>query len=475
MSHDAAFAYSETYEPTPKEQMQAADAARYSVFSDLPGKLTKSLNAIREQHPVAKPFTIPFLNTLVNIAKRGAEMIPGIGLGVEYMEGQERGMREAARIARDYNSNLTDANSKRMTIKEAYDQMSVSDRFGYGHSPADIIAKQVEGALLAGLASMFFDKDKITGPLPQDPVERAAFIREGKQPDSISLGGNWYSFDKMDPISKLLKVVALMKDEEKMVQKGKENPLRYHMEDRLAEAGWAVLGEITNSGFFGNLGTYLNDKPGNKELRQAVNIFTNVIPFSGLNRWLGKELNMIHNDGKYIPPQVEGVIASALYPTLFQAYEEATGAKLGFIDRMPSVNVWGEKKSVGVESTFLNWLPPHISPDVRIPLEDYLANIGYYPQMPQKVFNLGGRTYNYDKQAYLNLLIASGEQMRKYVDTMSKNEKFTSLPVEMQVRILNDGIGRIRRPWERKAQGDSLRAGMLPLPYSYLAGDTTIQ
>ena len=87
-------------------------------------------------HVLDPQFIFPFMNTLVNLGKRGLEMTPGVGLMAE------------------------------MSYRRFDPQFN---RDSFGHRPSDIIAKQIEGMALAAMIFLLLDNEELVGAMPQDP------------------------------------------------------------------------------------------------------------------------------------------------------------------------------------------------------------------------------------------------------------------------------------------------------------------
>ena len=162
----------------PDEQMlqQAIEQGKYRTFNGDSG-LSNALLRLRSDVPALR-YILPFVRTPTNIAKYTLERSPLGYLGI-----------------------LGDMafNRERLVARGSGDL-------------ADRLSRATIGSLImGGIANM--GEDNLTGKAPDDPTERDAFYRQGKQPYSFRspLDGNWYSYQALQPYSPLFAAVGNMK------------------------------------------------------------------------------------------------------------------------------------------------------------------------------------------------------------------------------------------------------------------------
>ncbi|NIV12146.1 MAG: hypothetical protein GWN62_12985, partial [Aliifodinibius sp.] len=162
------------YAKAPTDLMieQAGESANYFTFMDAPGAATRHALAIRNMVPLART-QIPFINTIVNLFKRGIEMTPGIGL-------LPKAGREVLKSPKQAGPKVT-----------------------------DVVAKQIEGLMIASEIAYLYDQGRITGPAPKNAAKKMAFYQAGFQPWSVKLGDNWYSYRRIEPFNTVIGSVAI--------------------------------------------------------------------------------------------------------------------------------------------------------------------------------------------------------------------------------------------------------------------------
>jgi hypothetical protein len=136
--------------------LEAVAAARYSTFNDIGGKFTRHMMLLRHNSHIVR-LLVPFLRTLVNLQKRGLEMLPGIGLAIDRMHRKDKKVP-----------------------------------FQHGHSVADSIAKQIEGmanqarSKIAELNGEFVESEKAI-TIVENALEK--FDKAGKTLNATQIKG----------------------------------------------------------------------------------------------------------------------------------------------------------------------------------------------------------------------------------------------------------------------------------------------
>lgn len=115
-------------------------------------------------------FILPFQRTPVNLFRQSWQRTPGIGLFQH--------------------------------------QMRLAWQSGDQNLRAAVIGKQVTGMALLGTAGFLASEGLLTGGGPRDPFLRQAQETAGWKPYSVKIGGDWYSFERLDPIGMTLGMMA---------------------------------------------------------------------------------------------------------------------------------------------------------------------------------------------------------------------------------------------------------------------------
>lgn len=232
------------------------DYAERITFQNDPGSFMNSISNAVDQMPMGlgKLF-IPFVRTPANL----------IGYGLEHVPIVSRAMRQ---FSESYQAAL-----------KSGDQLLVAEMEG----------REATGALLVGSMVMLGFSTDITGNLPHDPSERAAWREEGRPPMSIKVGDKWVSYASFEPVNSMLSIVA---DAMRLVKVGGSDAasnvvrqLQYSImaayTDKSFLAGIATLGEMLNP-------KALTDPSGMNFLLNSVNT---VVPYSGVRRAFANSLD----------------------------------------------------------------------------------------------------------------------------------------------------------------------------------------
>ena len=178
----------ENRRPASKSRLaeQAVNYAKDATFTkELEGPLGGRVAGILRDMPVFK-FVIPFLRTPWNIL--------GFGLGRNFA---------GAAIDQSYKALSSKAKSYREVMKT-----------GTGREIAELNGRL--SSSVGYTAALYWyvtsNGDKISGYGPENKDERAALRASGWQPYSIKMGDNWVSYQRVDPITTMLGVVADIKD-----------------------------------------------------------------------------------------------------------------------------------------------------------------------------------------------------------------------------------------------------------------------
>jgi hypothetical protein len=449
------------YVPTDLEQLAIRDYARYNIFTDLPGSFTRSVSGFREKHPSSK-MLLPFLTTIVNVGKRGVEITPGIGAAFEARQNRGRKMDLATSEGRAAGIGKGEGKEGKQRALTEYAKRNYS-RFESqtGHTYADIVAKQIEGAIISAMAVFGLEDDRIQGAMPRTAQGRAEMQAKGALPWSVRLGDSWYSFDRMDPFSKPLKMIAMIKSTMREWNAAGKDPEKFNLAEKLMDAGIAMGVELTGSSIFGNFQALVGSR-GEGASRAAARVVartaTNFVPMNGFFRWVGKEMNMLSNDGQYIPPEVDGVLNQAIAPTFFWLYDNLP----------PQKTVFGEPVVRDVNSMFTFLIPIASAPAKMNAVNEYCAKVGHFPTLPDDVIELGGREIKLDKDVHAEYALWYGQNAYKTLDKIVKSGGLRKLPRDKQLDYIENVLTPLRRAGAGKAlaaqskKPGGIQAAMVP-------------
>lgn len=80
------------------------------------------------------------------------------------------------------------------------------------------LSRAVTGTGIIAFGGMLAQKGMMTGNAPSSEAERADFFAEGKQPNSIKIGGKWFQLNRLSPFGNLLALGAEFEELEKEKQ-----------------------------------------------------------------------------------------------------------------------------------------------------------------------------------------------------------------------------------------------------------------
>lgn len=345
---------------------EAADFASYSTFMDDPGWISQAALRLRnmgadfESIGTVQPlrFFIPFVTTIGNLMKRGLEMTPGVGLALTR-----------------------------------------------GQKPAEVIAKQLEGAIIAGAVMHKVSKGEITGSAPEEKNEREAFYREGKLPWAIKIGDSWYQYRRIEPFNTVVAAAANAYSQIQNAKSGKE------AEDIMMDVAKNFSDNLLDSSYFQGI-TNLLDKYGNRKgmfQRQAAS-FT---PFSGFFRSINRATEST----------LEGDAKIRDTSTLKGAFSQVVPFMYG--SQPVKLDVWGnEKKLQG--GAIRQFSPYKMSAESNDPVEKELARLKYYPGLPSDKVKIGNLNLDIPQDLYRTYLTRTGQETKEYFKEAIKHPEYRS-------------------------------------------------
>ena len=164
----------------------ARDAALYRTFNNQLEGAFRTVANLRNQYP-ALGVIFPFVRTPVNIVKYALQRTP-FAFAVPAIR-MARGLGGIP-INKIFGTNI-----------QGWDSVEPAEG-------ANILGRATIGSLIALSVAEMVANGAITGSIPYDPEERAAFYREGKQPRSIRIGNKWYSYGRLQPVGIMMGIIA---------------------------------------------------------------------------------------------------------------------------------------------------------------------------------------------------------------------------------------------------------------------------
>lgn len=156
--------------PTPEMLGLIRNEELYRTFQDKLGKAGSLLVEARNEIPLLR-WVLPFLRTPVNIAKRSLERTPMSAFNIAYKALRREGPYAQEEAVKD-------------------------------------LSNMAMGSMIAASAAYYAATDRLTGRAPRKPSDKDAFYRTGKQPYSLKIGDSWYSYDRLEPWSMAIGLVA---------------------------------------------------------------------------------------------------------------------------------------------------------------------------------------------------------------------------------------------------------------------------
>jgi hypothetical protein len=282
------------------------DYAERITFQNDPGSWINSVANAVDQAPlgIGKLF-IPFIRTPANLMGYGLEHVPGI----------------------------------HKVIRSLGDTLEAAEKNGDHLLVAEIRGRQATGAMILGSMVTMGMMTDITGNLPYDAAERAAWKEEGRPPMSIRVGNKWVSYASLEPINSMLSIVA---DAMRLVKIGGADAASQIMRQTL----YSFMAAYTDKSMLAGLSTLgqmmdpktLSSPSGMNFLLNTVN---NLTPYAGARRALSNALD------PYLK-ETRGELDRML-----------VAAAPGFGTDLPSVTSWATgKKLTSVAGGIYNALSP---------------------------------------------------------------------------------------------------------------------
>lgn len=342
--------YEKEFVKNPPERMhkEAMEFAKYTTFMSDPGAISRWVQQGREIVPAGK-IIVPFVNTIANLTKRGMEMTPGIG-GLMWK----------------------------------------------GRPGAEVLAKQIEGSVLAFYIISKAQQDEITGAAPPEKTKREAFYRQGKKPWAIKMGDEWVQYRRIEPFNTVIASSAIAYDE---IINADDEETATQIFGNVADG---ILSNLIDSSYLQGV-TNVLDRFG-KRKGAIERTMAGFVPMSSFWRSINRSAEvMMEGEAKFRDAQ-----------TLFDAFSQVIPGLSG--NAPAKMDIWG--KEIVIEGGVLRqWLPYKWSKQTADDLELELERLGVYPGLPGKTMTIDGKKVELPDDLYREYAISLGSDLKQVLDT----------------------------------------------------------
>lgn len=383
----------------------AGEFARHSTFMNDPGAIANWIVQGRDigidvktkiggvKVGKIKPlvFVVPFVRTITNLLKRGIELTPLVGIA----------------LAR-------------------------------GKTPANVIAKQIEGAVIGMFILAAIDDDRVTGEVPRSKSAREAFFRQGKLPWAIKFGNTWVQYRRVEPFNTVIASVALAHDK---IINAKDEETGVQIFGNMADG---LVKNLIDSSYLQGV-TQVLDRHGRRAgmlQRQAASL----VPFSSFFRSINRALEVATED--------DNTAKVRETKSLMGAFSQVIP---GLSGKMPArMNVWGEE-IVLPGGILRQWLPIKWAEESPDPVEEMLEKVEMYPGLPRRTVAINGVKTTLDDDIYRNYALSYGSKAKSL---LSRRRGVISRIRDDAVRrkLINRMLTKIRAVELKRAKAKQMRS-----------------
>jgi len=170
------------------------------------------------------------------------------------------------------------------------------------------LSKAIIGtSVFAGLYSLLKPED-ITWGLPTNAKERDAFYASGRQPYAVKVGNNWYSYQRLGPISYPIAMVAALKEAEK------RNPDKNTMEN-VGNAMGGFMQFFADQSYVKQLGDFIDavqtsstSKFSSGLKAEAANVISQLVPYKSFLGWIDRMVDPVYRKAKTFGEKIKSGI-----------------------------------------------------------------------------------------------------------------------------------------------------------------------
>jgi len=368
--------------------------AKYTTFMSDPGEFSRWIMKGRDVVPGGR-FLVPFVNTIGNLLKRGVEMTPGVGLALSR-----------------------------------------------GQNPSEVIAKQLEGALIAALIYKKIDGDEITGAAPRDRAANEAFYRQGKKAWAMKVGDNWYQYRRIEPYNTVIASSVIAHDNiKKALSEGNDEDASKHFYNMVND----FKNNLIDSSYLQGM-SQIFDRYGTAT-QAPKRLASSMVPFSGFWRSINRSYEAFsEGNAKYRPSDTWAGAFAGVIPGLYNQVN-------------PEIDVWG--KEINLEGgVFRQWLPYKFSKQTEDKTELFLEKLGVYPGLPSQSVTHKGIKLRLDDDIYRNFIIRVGNDAKKIIDIKVDHIWGRAISNEKHHNSLKKKVSSVmdrqRNKWRKRAIKEQL-------------------
>ncbi len=378
---------------TDKMQMDALEFAQRATFVDEPGRLAGIAFKIR-QLPGAR-LVVPFVNTVTNILKRGIELTPVLG---------------AAKGIGDIRAGKS--------------------------SPVEVIANQLEGALLLYLLMNLFDEDSFTGATPQSPAKRDAFYRQGKLPWSFRVGDKWIRYKDVEPFGLIFSNIATVRDAIIDVRNDEKD---------LTESFTHVANMLTKTIVETSFASSIFDVTERGWQNVVNRIPANFVPFSGMWRAINQFVEGEQYDGRFVRDN------NSITAQLSNSLPWFIGEELR-ITPPTRINAMGDEIVIP-GGGLRQWLPVQWRGETKDALELELEELQIYPGLPSRNMKIDGEDITLPMEFYREYALLYGKETKEALTAIIASEGYKQAPDEAKTKTLERAVRVVHDRVRNKARG----------------------
>jgi hypothetical protein len=403
--------------PSDAMMAEAGKFGRTATFTDHPGNVARALFQMNERAYGVTRVVIPFVNTLVNILKRGLEITPGIGVTVSRSSGD----------------------SNTLTI-----------------------AKQVEGCILTGILLTAFNGSDdeegplITGPPERQQAKRDSDYRRGRTPYSIKVGNSWVSYRWAEPFATQMSAIGAYLNYEP--QEGDD------MFERFAGLTHFMTSSVIDNSFLNSAASLIEGPSG---IERPIKSFpTGLVPYGGFLRAINQLVSAqkstgggtILYEGSGFLDQLAntapggGIVIAALANMLPGDYEYSRKEKLNNFGEVVELPGGGMRQ----------WFPVRWTTESADPVEVELARLQVYPGLPSDTVTYRNQEVALDDQMYREYSILTGNLIKEQFTALMTQPGFKQAPDEMKVKHFSRVRAKIQRVARQQLLEVLNRQGKLP-------------
>jgi hypothetical protein len=317
-----------------------------------------------------------------------------------------------------------------------YTPLSFAKAFDKSPEASMAMAKASIGTALFVYAADLAADGLLTGAAPENPKDRDAFYRSGKQPFSAKIGDKWVPYNRLGPFSAPLAAMAGWYS--KYTETG-DLPETTKIARAAGEVGSALLLEASYLNSLSALVDAIED-PERYADRFFSNIASQFVPLAGMQRNINYAMDPnIRDTRRYadsgpVEPMVDQV--KSFIPGMAQQLPERLDAFGEPVERQGRTGAFG-------------FVPLGPSEDKSSEAEKYAIEHDLWPAIPKKVIEVDGDKRNLSRDQYQAMLRKVGQAQKNALFEIHKQMKdhpewFAGMPEEGRVELIRDYMQEAR-------------------------------